>query len=298
MKRNFDIFSFGHISLDVIKTPDKKFEALGGAILHAAWVAYQLGYKNGVLTKSTQADKGRLSEFPPMPKEDLFWVESPTTTSILNDYKDKTLERRDCSSQGQAAPYTKGDFPDFSAKIVQYSALMHGEVDLDLIKWLSKRGKLVTDAAGFIRKVMPDKTMQSKPWPDLKAAFPCFDYFKADAAEAKFLTGLECETHDDRVKATSRFLEWGAKEIILSHNQELIAATKDGCWAAPFKNRNLSGRTGRGDTATTAYVLARLESKPADAVKFAAALTSLKMETPGPFKGKRADVEAYLKQFY
>jgi sugar/nucleoside kinase (ribokinase family) len=297
MKR-YDIFSFGHISLDVIKTLDSRKEALGGAILHAAWVAHQLGFKNAVLTKSAPADKARLDEFPPMAKDDVYWVESKVTTSILNEYKDKTLERRDCFSQGQAAPYVKEDFPDFSAKIVQYAALMHGEVDLPLIKWLVKKGKLVVDAAGFIRKVMPDKTMQSKEWPDLKAAFPFFDYFKADAAESNFLTGIDCETHEGRVKAAEQFIKWGAKEIILTHNQELLAANKDGNWAAPFKNRNLTGRTGRGDNATTSYVLARLGSKPAEAVKFAAALTSLKMETPGPFKGTRADVDAYLKQFY
>ncbi|MEX2716223.1 MAG: PfkB family carbohydrate kinase [Candidatus Sigynarchaeum springense] len=298
MKRKYDIFSFGHISLDVIKTPDERKEMLGGAILHAAWVAHQLGFKNAVLTKSAPADKARLAEFPPMAKDDVFWIESRVTTSILNDYKDKTLERRDCFSQGQADMYVKEDFPDFSAKIVQYSALMHGEVDLPLIKWLAKKGKLVVDAAGFIRKVMPDKTMQSQPWPDLKAAFPYFYYFKADAAESEFLTGLDCETHEGRVKAAEQYIEWGAKEIILTHNKELIVANKEGNWAAPFKNRNLSGRTGRGDTATTSYVLARLNDKPPEAVRFAAALTSLKMETPGPFKGTRADVDAYLKQFY
>nr|MDO8084766.1 PfkB family carbohydrate kinase [Candidatus Sigynarchaeum springense] len=298
MERKYDIFSFGHISLDVIKTPDDRKEALGGAILHAAWVAHQLGFKNAVLTKSAPADKARLAEFPPIAKDDLYWVESKQTTSIFNNYKDKTLERRDCFNQGQADMYVKQDFPDFSAKIVQYSALMHGEVDLPLIKWLERKGKLVVDAAGFIRKVMPDKTMQSQPWPDLKAAFPHFYYFKADAAESEFLTGLDCETHEGRVKAAEHYLEWGAKEIILTHNKELIVANKDGNWAAPFKNRNLTGRTGRGDTATTSYVLSRLDNKPLEAVKFAAALTSLKMETPGPFKGTRADVDAYLKKFY
>ncbi|MBN2150032.1 MAG: ribokinase [Candidatus Lokiarchaeota archaeon] len=298
MERNYDIFSFGHVSLDVIKTPDGRKEAVGGAILHAAWVAHQLRFKNAVLTKTAAGDKACLDEFPPMARGDLFWIESPTTTSILNDYKDRTLERRDCSSQGQAAPYAREDFPDFSAGVVQYSALMHGEVDLPLIEWLATKGKLVVDAAGFIRKVMPDKTMQSQPWPDLRAAFPHFDYFKADAAESEFLTGLDCETHEGRVRAARQYLDWGAKEIILTHNKELIVANGEGDWAAPFKNRNLTGRTGRGDTATTAYVLSRLGCGPAKAVVFAAALTSLKMETPGPFKGTRADVDAYLKQFY
>ena len=298
MNTSYDLFSFGHISLDVIKTPDERKEALGGAILHAAWVAYQLGFHAGMLTKSTLADKKRLEEFPPLSPEELFWVKSKVTTSIVNDYKDRSLETRVNYSQGQADPYKKKDFPNFSAKIIQYAALMQGEVDLDLLKWLATKAPLVTDAAGFIRKVMPDKSMQSQPWPDLMEAFPLFSFFKADAAESNFLTGLETETHEGRVQASQQFIEWGAKEIILTHNQELLVATNDGTWDAPFKNRNLSGRTGRGDNATTSYILARLSMPPEEAVRFAAALTSLKMETPGPFKGTREDVEAYLAELY
>ena len=35
-----------------------------------------------------------------------------------------------------------------------------------------------------------------------------------------------------------------------------------------------------------------------EALTFAAALVSLKMETPGPFKGTRADVERFLRENY
>ncbi|HME56031.1 MAG TPA: PfkB family carbohydrate kinase [Candidatus Lokiarchaeia archaeon] len=296
--KNYDLFSFGHISLDVINTPDDRKEALGGAILHAAWVAYQLGFNAGILTKSTLADKAKLDEFPPISPEDLYWVKSKATTSIVNDYKDRSLETRVNYSQGQADPYKKKDFPKFSAKIIQYAALMQGEVDLELLKWLASQAPLVTDAAGFIRTVMPDKSMESQPWPDLMEAFPFFSFFKADAAEANYLTSIDTENHEGRVQAAQQFIEWGAKEIILTHNQEVLVATSEGTWDAPFKNRNLSGRTGRGDNATTSYILARLSMPPEEAVRFSAGLTSLKMETPGPFKGTREDVEAYIAEYY
>ena len=35
-----------------------------------------------------------------------------------------------------------------------------------------------------------------------------------------------------------------------------------------------------------------------DALLYATACVSLKMETPGPYMGTRADVEAYIKEFY
>ncbi|NLZ72209.1 MAG: ribokinase, partial [Clostridiaceae bacterium] len=54
----------------------------------------------------------------------------------------------------------------------------------------------------------------------------------------------------------------------------------------------------RGDTCFSAYITERLTKDIENSVKYAAAAVSLKMETPGPFKGTREDVEAYIKEFY
>ena len=69
-------------------------------------------------------------------------------------------------------------------------------------------------------------------------------------------------------------------------------------YAEPLVPRNLSGRTGRGDTCFSAYITERLTQPIAGALTTAAALVSLKMETPGPFTGTRVDVEEYIKAFY
>jgi sugar/nucleoside kinase (ribokinase family) len=292
-----DILTFGNVSLDVIRTTTDEKKMVGGAILHAAWVGAQLGVKMAVLTKTAAAHKYCLDEFPKALQT--YWVESKNTTGILNVYKDASMERRDCFNQGQADKYRIEDFPPVNAKIIQYSALMVGEVDLELIKALAAKGQFVLDAAGVIRTVMPDKTMQSQLWPDTKAILPYVTYFKVDAAEANFLTGIDTETHEGRMQAGKEFLKWGSKEIILTHNKEFMITTAGGQWFYPFKNRSLIGRTGRGDTSTTTYICERVRGKtPQEAAKYAAALTSLKMETPGPFKGTRADVDQYIDQFY
>ena len=69
-------------------------------------------------------------------------------------------------------------------------------------------------------------------------------------------------------------------------------------YTCPIRARNLSGRTGRGDTTFAGYINERLTADTPTALRFATALVSLKMETPGPFTGTRADVDAYLKEFY
>ena len=52
----------------------------------------------------------------------------------------------------------------------------------------------------------------------------------------------------------------------------------------PHQARNLSGRTGRGDTTFAGYIAERQRGSVEEALNFCTALVSLKMETPGPFK--------------
>ena len=63
----------------------------------------------------------------------------------------------------------------------------------------------------------------------------------------------------------------------------------------PFSNRSVVGRTGRGDTTFAAYLAYRLDHEVTESLKFAAALVSIKMETPGPFGGTLAEVLARMQ---
>ncbi|TFG92550.1 MAG: ribokinase, partial [Candidatus Atribacteria bacterium] len=69
-------------------------------------------------------------------------------------------------------------------------------------------------------------------------------------------------------------------------------------YTCPLKPRNLSGRTGRGDTCFSAYITERLDKDIESALLFASALVSLKMERPGPFTGTRDEVKDYIKKHY
>ena len=120
------------------------------------------------------------------------------------------------------------------------------------------------------------------------------DFLKTDAAEAEILTGTT-----DRVAAARQLHDWGAKEILISHNTEMLAFDGEKIYTCPVKARNLSGRTGRGDTTTGSYLAMRLTGASVpEALRYATACVSLKMETPGVFRGTKADVLAYLDEFY
>ncbi len=106
-------------------------------------------------------------------------------------------------------------------------------------------------------------------WADKKEILPLIDYLKTDAAEAEILTGT-----NDRVKAAHMLHEWGAKEVMISHNTELLVYDGEKIYTCPIKARNLSGRTGRGDTAFAGYINERQHASVEEALLWATALVS------------------------
>jgi sugar/nucleoside kinase (ribokinase family) len=135
--------------------------------------------------------------------------------------------------------------------------------------------------------------MSFHDWPEKLSMLSKIRFLKTDAAEAEILTGSK-----DRAKAAKMLYDWGAKEIMITHNTEVIIYDGKKIYAEPLKPRNLSGRTGRGDTCFSAYITERLTKDIPEALLTAAALVSLKMEKPGPFNETRAELEAYIKEFY
>ena len=130
-------------------------------------------------------------------------------------------------------------------------------------------------------------------WAGMKEMLPYMRVLKTDAAEAEILNGT-----DDRVAAAEMLYDWGAKEILITHNTEVLVYDGKEIYTCPIKARNLSGRTGRGDTTFAGYITERQRADIKDALQYCTALVSLKMETPGPFQGTRQDVLDYIKEFY
>ena len=130
-------------------------------------------------------------------------------------------------------------------------------------------------------------------WAEKKELLPYVRFLKTDAAEAEILTGLT-----DRAEAAKLLHSWGAKEVLITHNTEVLAYDGVTTYTCPIKARNLSGRTGRGDTTFAGYITERQRAGVEEALRYCTALVSLKMETPGPFQGTRQDVLDYIREFY
>ncbi len=124
-----------------------------------------------------------------------------------------------------------------------------------------------------------------------EALLPLVRYLKTDLAEAEILTG---ET--DQERAARALHAMGPASVMVTHGSGVMVVEGGRLYRAPFTSRNLSGRTGRGDTCFASYLVRRLSHDPQESISYAAALTSIKMETPGVFRGTVEDVLARMRE--
>ena len=291
----YDVLTIGHISLDYnIDYLDNQIIEIGGAVIYSSAAAYALGHKVGAVTKLAEEDRERLSALV-IPNEDIFFTASKKSTSIRNKYFTADKERRACTCISQADSFTIEDIPKVDAEIYHFAGLIFGDFDGKLIKELSKRGKIAVDVQATLRHQDPSDggRMYFEDWAEKKELLPYIDFLKTDAAEAEILTG----TSDIRLAAKMLY-NWGAKEVCITHNTEVLAYDGINYYTCPIKARNLSGRSGRGDTTFASYITERLHNDVASSLLWATATVSLKMEKPGALQVKRDSIEEYINTFY
>ncbi len=294
--KHYSSVIIGHITMDRnVDHLGNEVHAAGGAVIYSSASAYALGHDVLALTRVARKDMDRLSAFT-LPKENVLCIEAESSSDMYNRYFTPDKERRKSVCTSVGSPFEPTDIPDdVTADIFHFAGLVYGDFTNDMIKAMAKRGKVALDVQACLRHVDTENggTMFFEDWSDKLEMLPYIDFLKTDAAEAEILTGTE-----DRYEAAKILHAWGAREIVITHNSEVIAYDGERFAACPIRARNLSGRTGRGDTTFAAYVNERLTRPMEEALLMATATVSLKMETPGPLKASRADVCAYIKEFY
>ncbi len=284
----YDITMIGHVSKDImILHNGHKDEFFGGPVIYSSASASVSGSKVLVLTKAAPEDM-MLLDYLRDEMVDVNVISSPETTSIKNIYLTADQERRKVTLLSQADPFILEDIPDTVSHIYHLAGLFYGELPSSLIKPLSRRGDVGLDAQGVLR-CSEGGRMLFRDWKEKKDMLPYVRFLKTDTAEAQILTGS-----DDRVEAAKILEGWGAREVMVTHHTEVIVLVDGIIYRAPFDPENLSGRTGRGDTCFAAYMSRRLHDNPDDSIRYAAALTSIKMENPGRFCGTSDDVIARM----
>jgi sugar/nucleoside kinase (ribokinase family) len=284
---DFDILMIGHFAKDRLVVDGKGESAAGGAVYYGGVAVRRLGVRVAVATRLHPGDFPLLEDLKREGVE-VFAAPAPATTGIENIYKSADMERRICKPLAFAGAFRIDDMPRITARVCLIVPLVAGEVDLPFLEHMAARGPVGMDVQGFVR-VAEGNELVFKQWPDMRAGLPHITYLKVDKAEAELLTG---ET--DLAKAAKKLAALGPREIVLTQSSGVTVYAGGQLYQAPFTPRNLSGRTGRGDTCFGTYVAKRLSASPEEACRWAGAVTTLKQERPGPWRGSPADVEALL----
>ncbi len=288
----FDIAFIGHMCFDeVVPYQGLPSVAPGSAVLCGALAAARVGKQVVVVTRMAPKDRAILQpllqngiEVHPTP--------SAETTFMKVVHSTADVDERQIYQLANAGFFSLTDVPPLKARHVHLAGITDQEFDLDFIRGLKERGfRMSADMQSFVRQVQPvthcivfGDVLQKTEIVSL------MDMIKLDIVEAKVLTGT-----DDLERAALIIEGWGCSEILITKAEGVLARANGMTYYEKFSNKSVVGRTGRGDTTFAAYLARRSDHDVTESLKFAAALVSLKMETPGPFNGTLADVLARMQ---
>jgi sugar/nucleoside kinase (ribokinase family) len=283
-----DIMMIGHFAKDLLVIHPPGRISSGGGVYYGSIALRRLGLRVAIVTRLHPDDFTRLDELEREGVQ-VFATAAPETSGIANYYNPEDLDRRVCKPLGFAGPFRPEEIPDLTARIYAAVPIIAGEVDLPLLKTLAQRGPVALDVQGFIR-VPQGEDLVTQPWPEMAEGLNHVTYLKVDRAEAEFLTG-----EDDLAVAARRLAAYGPPEILVTESAGLTVFAEGQIHQAPFRPRPLRGRTGRGDTCLATYLGMRLSAPPEEATRLAAAITTLKLEEKGPWRGSLADAEKQMR---
>ena len=293
MESKFDIAFIGQYTQDTIVNKSGTRLVDGGAYYYGSSAAGRMGLKVAAVTRLAKKD---FASFASLEKLGVMVRAIPTahSTCLKLEYPSDNPDDRILSVTTVAEPFVPNDVEGIHAGVWSVGASIRGEVSLEVLKAIKATGaRLGLDAQGFVRVIRNGTLAYDKNWPDKAAVLGLADVFKADVVEAEILTG-----YTDLKTAARELLKLGNMELVLTHGKGVIVWAEGAFHEAFFTPKTLVGRTGRGDTCLASYLAARISMKPREATRWAAALTSLKMEAVGPFSGTIADIENALAERY
>lgn len=294
MSKKYDITFIGHMCYDeIIPFGGTAHVAPGSAVLCGAMVAARVGRKVAAVVKMAMKDESILQPMKDI-GIDTYIIPSEETSYNRVVHESENVDERTMTLVKSAGLISINDVPDLDSTCVHLAGISDTEFDMALMKGLKSRNfeSLSVDMQSFVRHIDPvTRNHEFSDVADKEVIAAMMDKLKLDIVEARILTGT-----DDLEKAAVIIESWGCPEIVITHSEGVLARVKGKTYYEKFSNNSVAGRTGRGDTTFAAYLSYRLDHNVPESLKFAAALVSIKMETPGPFSGTLEDVFKRLKE--
>lgn len=286
----FDIVFIGHMAIDEVHHHDGMVSINpGSAVLCGALAAAKVGSKVAVLTRMSTQDENILTALIDAGVE-VYVIPAPETTYIQVVHPSDNMDVRELIQVQNAGHFHIDDIPDIQADVYHLAGISDQEFSLEFIRNLkSHHVCLSADMQSFVRQV--DVTTGQIHFRDVGSKMDLvkmLDYVKLDIVEAEILV----KTNNLEL-AARKIADWGCREVLITSSEGVLGLVNGESHFSPFTHRSVIGRTGRGDTTFGAYLAWRKDHTFQEALDFAAALVSIKMEKRGPFTG---DLEAVLSR--
>ncbi|NCD69555.1 PfkB family carbohydrate kinase [Mucilaginibacter agri] len=287
----YDICCIGHITLDkVVTSHGEKFMA-GGTSFYFSNAISQMDLKYILVTAIAETEIHYVKDLERKGIE-VKVLPSEHTVFFENIY-DEDQDHRTQRVRQQADPFSPDQLLDVDAEIFHLGPLVSGDIPVDVIKELAKRGKVSLDIQGYLREVKDEK-VHHIDWAAKREALAHVAILKVNDDEMKVITGA------NDIEAGAKMLaDWGVKEVVITLGSKGSVIYADGVfYTIPvYKPAVITDATGCGDTYMAGYLYKRVKGADIQrAGEFASAMAGLKIQSSGPFEGTEDEVLTFLKK--
>ncbi|RLI52524.1 MAG: hypothetical protein DRO87_13065 [Candidatus Thorarchaeota archaeon] len=278
-----EIVVVGHLSRDLLVTPEMTRESLGGGTAYAMLAPALGALGAGIVTRVGRDFEQKYLDALKESGLDLTGLRTSGlhTTRFVNEY-DAHGERTQ-RIEALAPPLRGEDYlpQHLNAGIVHFCPLTADEIHLSCFQAMRPTGALISlDVQGFLResKIGP---VELREWQDRDAVLRYVDVLKADHEEILVAMGEESEE-----RAVERALSLGPRIVIVTRDRRGSSIfTRHGRVDIPaVLCERLVDETGAGDTYTVGFLLEYVRCGDVHrAGLFAATCASFNLEHVGPY---------------
>ena len=256
----------GHITLDKVVTPKNTVHMPGGTSFYFSHAIKHFDDIDYTLVTALAESEMKTVEELRAEGIDVAVMPSKHTVYFENIYGENQ-DNRTQRVLAKADPFTVEYLENINSKIFHLGSLLADDFSLEVVKYLAGKGLVSIDSQGYLREVR-DKDVFAVDWPEKKEVL-------------KY------------VNAGKVIYDWGVKEVLLTFGS-MGSIIYDGSTfhkIPAYIPKEVVNATGAGDTYMTGYLYKRAKGASIEeAGRFAAAMTTLKIEGIGPFNGTKEDV--------
>lgn len=286
-----DLCCVGHITLDKVVTPKNTVHMPGGTSFYFSHAIRNLKDINYTLVTAIAESEMAVANDLQSKGIDVKVMPSKHSVYFENIYGENQ-DNRTQRVLAKADPFTVDYLEDIDARIYHLGSLLADDFSLDVIRFLSQKGLVSVDSQGYLREVR-EQNVYAVDWTEKKEALKYIHFLKANEHEMEVLTG-----YDDVAMAAKQLYDWGVKEVLITLGSmgSVIYDGNNFHMIPAYKPKEVVDATGCGDTYMTGYLYKRAKGAGIEeSGRFAAAMSTLKIECLGPFKGTKEDIEHCLE---